>query len=185
MLRILALCAVGFACVAALAPLAEPARRVCAKRCESTCRLDILRRNMQPLDHDAAASEIDLLRAAYVAFNARDVDSALALMSPNVTWPRAFKGGHVQGHDQVRDYWNEQWNEIDPTVLPTSFTTESSADDSESSVILVSVHQVVRDLAGAVLADVTVGHRFAIQNRLIQTMDVVLLESDPEPIKDS
>jgi ketosteroid isomerase-like protein len=74
---------------------------------------------MQPLDHYAAAAEIDLLRAAYNAFNARDVDSALALMAPNVTWPRAFKGGHVQGHDQVRDYWTEQWNEIDPTVLPT------------------------------------------------------------------
>jgi hypothetical protein len=102
-----------------------------------------------------------------------------------VTWPRAFKGGHVQGHDQVRAYWTEQWNEIDPTVLPTNFTRESSVDDSESSVILVSVHQVVRDLAGDVLADVTVGHRFAIQNGLIQTMDVVSLESDPEPIKNS
>jgi ketosteroid isomerase-like protein len=181
--RILAVCAVGCTCVAALAPLAVPARRVCAKRYEST-RLDVLRRNMQPL-HSEAESEIDLLRAAYEAFNARDVDSALAVMSPNVTWPRAFKGGHVQGHDQVREYWTEQWSEIDPTALPTSFTTESSADETESTVIMVSVHQVVRDLAGSVLADETVGHRFLIQNGLIQTMDVYSLESDPEPIKDS
>ena len=43
-------------------------------------------------------SEIELLRAAYVAFNARNLDAALALMTPDVHWPRAFKGGFVRGH---------------------------------------------------------------------------------------
>jgi hypothetical protein len=108
---------------------------------------------MQPL-HGAAEPEIDLLRAADDLFNERELDSALAAMSPNnVTWLRAFKDGHVQGHDQVREYWNE----IDLKVLPTSFTTQSSTNDSESSVMLVSVHQVVRDLAGSVLADEPLG----------------------------
>jgi ketosteroid isomerase-like protein len=43
------------------------------------------------------APETELLRAAYAAFNARDIDAALVLMTPDIEWPRAFKGGFVQG----------------------------------------------------------------------------------------
>ena len=43
------------------------------------------------------APEIKLLRAAYTAFNARDIDAALATMTPDVAWPKAFKGGFVRG----------------------------------------------------------------------------------------
>jgi hypothetical protein len=38
--------------------------------------------------------------------------------------------------------------------------------------ILVEVHQVVRDLAGAMLADEHVGHRFTFEDGLIQSMEV-------------
>ena len=96
---------------------------------------------------DQPASEIELLRAAYAAFNARDIDAALALMTPDVAWPTAFKGGFVRGPEEVRAYWTEQWSEINPHVEPVSFHPE----DAER--ILVEVHQVVRDLAGGVLAD--------------------------------
>jgi ketosteroid isomerase-like protein len=44
---------------------------------------------------DQPAPEIELLRAAYAAFNARDIDTALTLMTPDVAWPKAFKGGFV------------------------------------------------------------------------------------------
>lgn len=47
---------------------------------------------------------IQLLRAAYVAFNARDIGAALALMTDEVTWPKAFKGGLVRGPDEIREY---------------------------------------------------------------------------------
>src|SRR3546814_11112882 len=67
---------------------------------------------------DPSSQEIQLLRAAYAAFNARDIDAALALMTPDVAWPRAFKGGFVRGHEEVRAYWTEQWSEIDPHVEP-------------------------------------------------------------------
>jgi ketosteroid isomerase-like protein len=115
---------------------------------------------------DHSASEIELLRAAYAAFNARDIDAALALMTPDVAWPRAFKGGFVRGHEEVRSYWREQWSEIDPHVEPTAFHAEGAEH------ILVDVHQVVRDLAGAVLADQRVGHRFTLAHGLIQAMEV-------------
>ena len=113
-----------------------------------------------------SAPEIELLNAAYDAFNARDLDAALATMSPDVSWPKAFKGGFVRGHQAVRAYWTQQWSEINPRVEPVSFQRE---DDGR---ILVDVHQVVRDLAGAVLADEHVGHRFTLANGLLQAMEV-------------
>jgi hypothetical protein len=115
---------------------------------------------------DQPALLIELLRAAYAAFNARDIDAALALMTPDVAWPKAFKGGFVRGSQEVRAYWTEQWSEIDPHVEPISFYSE------ETGRILVDVHQVVRDLGGAVLADEHVGHRFTLEHSLIQAMEV-------------
>ena len=57
---------------------------------------------------DQPAPEIELLGAAYAAFNARDIDAALALMTPDVAWPKAFKGGFVRGFEEIRAYWTEQ-----------------------------------------------------------------------------
>lgn len=113
-----------------------------------------------------SAGEIRLLQETYAAFNARDIDAALVLMTPEVAWPRAFKGGFVHGPEAVRTYWTGQWSEIDPNVEPVSFQQESAES------ILVEVHQVVRDLTGAVLADETVGHRFTFLNGLIDRMEV-------------
>ncbi len=115
------------------------------------------------------APEIELLRAAYAAFNARDIDAALALMTPDVVWPRAFKGGFVHGPEEIRAYWTEQWSEINGQVEPVTFYPEDTGQ------VLVEVHQVVRDLAGVVLADEHVGHRFTIEHGLIKAMEVCSL----------
>ena len=115
-------------------------------------------------------SEIELLRSAYAAFNARHIDAALANMAANVAWPRAFKGGFVEGHQAVGAYWTEQWSEIDPHVEPVDFLLE------EDGHILVKVRQVVRDLGGAVLVDEHVGHRFTLAQGLIQRMEVCPLQ---------
>jgi len=120
---------------------------------------------------DPSCPDIELLRAAYVAFNARDIDAALVLMTPNVAWPKAFKGGFVCGPEEVRAYWTEQWCEINPHVEPVSFHPDGGGQ------ILVDVHQVVRDLAGVILADEHVGHRFTIERGLIQSMEVEPLQS--------
>lgn len=115
---------------------------------------------------DQQSPDTDLLRAAYAAFNARDIDAALVTMAADVEWPKAFKGGCARGHEEVRAYWTEQWSEIDPHVEPTAFYPEGGGR------VLVRVHQVVRDLTGAVLADVFVGHRFTIASGLIRSMEV-------------
>jgi hypothetical protein len=122
------------------------------------------------------APEIELLRAAYAAFNARDIDAALAIMTPDVSWPRAFKGGFVRGPEEIRAYWTEQWSEIDGHVEPVAFYSEDAGQ------ILVKVHQVVRDLDGVVLADEHVGHRFTIEHGLIQAMEVCPLSSSLAPM---
>ena len=110
--------------------------------------------------------DIDLLRAAYAAFNSRNIDAALALMTTDVAWPKAFKGGFVRGPEEVRAYWTEQWSEINPRVEPVSFHREGA------DVILVEVHQIVRDLGGALLADQHVGHRFTLEKGLITAMEI-------------
>jgi len=118
-----------------------------------------------------SAPKVELLRAAYAAFNTRDIDAALTLMTSDVHWPRAFKGGFVCGSEEVRAYWTEQWSEIDAHVEPVAFHGE---DDGQ---IVVKVHQVVRDLTGTILADEYVGHHFTIENGLIQAMEICSLPS--------
>jgi hypothetical protein len=92
-------------------------------------------------------------------------------MTPDVHWPRAFKGGFVCGAEEVRAYWTEQWCEINPLVEPVAFHFEDSGQ------VLVEVHLVVRDLAGVVLADEHVGHCYTIEHGLDQAMEVCPLPS--------
>lgn len=115
---------------------------------------------------DRSTPDVELLRAAYAAFNARDIDGALATMAPDVSWPKAFKGGTARGHHEVRDYWTEQWSDIDPHVEPESFHPEAGGRT------LVRVHQVIRDKTGAIVSDGYVGHRFTIEAGLIRSMEV-------------
>jgi hypothetical protein len=124
--------------------------------------------------HPQHSPDIELLRAAYAGFNARDFDAAFATMSTDVAWPRAFKGGFVRGHDEVQAYWTEQWSEINPHVEPTAFHLEPAG------TILVDVHQIVHDLQGTLLADTHVGHRFTIKDGLIQSMEVCELPTGIE-----
>ena len=108
----------------------------------------------------------DLLRRAYAAFNARDVDAVLALMQPDVDWPNGWEGGRVHGRAAVRAYWTRQVAAIDGRVEPLSF-----ADAGEGRVT-VEVHQVVRDPDGALLSDGRVRHTYEIEGGLVRRMEI-------------
>ena len=109
-----------------------------------------------------------LLRAAYQAFNDRDIDAALAVMAPDVDWPNGMvEGGRVHGHDAVRDYWTRQWSQIDPHVEPIGFRT--GTDER----ITVDVHQIVRDLDGNLLVEQNVQHVYTLEDRQIKRMEIV------------
>jgi ketosteroid isomerase-like protein len=112
------------------------------------------------------APSAELLRSLYHAFNARDIDTALAAMTPDVDWPNGWEGGRVIGHAAVRDYWQRQWDAIDPTVEPTAISERADG------AIEVRVHQLVRDKAGTVLADRKVRHVYAFQGDLVRRMDI-------------
>ena len=109
----------------------------------------------------------DLLRDAYSAFNARDIDKVLLTLHPKVCWSNGWEGGYVYGHEGVRDYWQRQWKELDPHVEPTGF------EQLPDGRINVQVHQHVKDLAGNILFDGTVQHIYTIENGLIRTMEIV------------
>lgn len=110
-----------------------------------------------------------LLRDLYAAFNARNVDSALAGLTPDVDWPNGMEGGRELGRDAVRAYWTRQFGLIDSQVEPARFTLD------EEGRTAVEVHQVVRDPSGTLLVDRTVQHVYTFRGDLVERMDIVEL----------
>ena len=106
-------------------------------------------------------------RALYDAFNARDIETGLAGMHPDVNWPNMIEGGREHGHAAVKEYWRRQFETTDPRVEPQRVT--SLGDDQ----VVVDVHQVVTDKqSGEVIADKTVEHVYTLRDGLIERMDV-------------
>jgi hypothetical protein len=112
----------------------------------------------------------ELIHKAYSAFNARDIDSALATMHTDVQWPKAFEGGYVTGHEAIRDYWTRQWSEINPTVQPVAI--KERADGT----LEVTVDQKVKDLEGNSLFDGIVKHIYTVQDGLLRRMDIEMAQ---------
>src|ERR1700730_4430942 len=105
-----------------------------------------------------------LIKQAYSAFNKRDIDGALALMTEDVSWPKASEGGKVVGKEEIRAYWTRQWREFDPHVEPLAMTEEDGGKTR------VRVHQLVKSLQGDVLSDSEVLHVFTVNSGLIAAM---------------
>ena len=78
-------------------------------------------------------SNRELLIAAYQAFNARDIDTILVMMHPDVDWPNGMEGGRVNGQENVRRYWMRQWGILEPHVEPVGI----EEDEARRSVVRV------------------------------------------------
>jgi hypothetical protein len=107
-----------------------------------------------------------VIEQAYSAFNRRDIDGALALMTEDVSWPKASEGGKVIGKEEIRAYWTRQWGEFDPHVEPLAIT------EGEGGKVRVTVHQLVKSLQGDVLSDSEVLHVFTVNAGLIAALDL-------------
>jgi hypothetical protein len=107
-----------------------------------------------------------LIEQAYSAFNRRDIDCALALMTEDVSWPKASEGGKIVGKEEIRAYWTRQWGEFDPYVEPLAITQE------DGGKISVRVHQLVKSLQGNLLSDSEVLHVFTVNSGLIAALDL-------------
>jgi ketosteroid isomerase-like protein len=98
-----------------------------------------------------------IIEQAYSAFNKRDIDGTLALMTEDVSWPKGSEGGKIVRKEEVRAYWTRQWGEFDPHVEPLVMAEEDGRKTR------VRVHQLVRGLQGDVLSDSEVLHIFTRQ----------------------
>jgi nuclear transport factor 2 (NTF2) superfamily protein len=102
----------------------------------------------------------------YEAFNSRDIDRVFTFLHPQVKWPNGWEGGYVYGHSKVRDYWTRQWKELNPIVKPIGFRMINP------NLLEVSVHQLVKDTAGTLLADSNVLHTYTFDEGLISAMEI-------------
>ena len=112
------------------------------------------------MDTQASISQI------YAAFNKRDINGALALMSEDVSWPKASEGGRVVGKQAIREYWTRQWAEFDPLV------TVLEVINRASGVTDVKVHQLVKNLKGIILSDTELWHVYSFTDGLIRRMEI-------------
>jgi ketosteroid isomerase-like protein len=117
---------------------------------------------------DEATSQIETqFRAFYAAFNARDAETLLIAMTPDVDWANGMTGGRVHGRDGVRQYWASQWASIDTRVEPVQLSRD------EAGRVHVDVHQVVRDATGSVLVDRIVRHVYRLRDGFVARMDIL------------
>ncbi len=109
-----------------------------------------------------------LLTQLYADFNARNTEAVLAGMAPDVEWPASTEGsGYITGPEAIRAYWARQWTTLDPQVTPLRFAND------EKGRTVVTVHQVVRDSEGNLLADRTLHHVYTLdQAGRVRRMDI-------------
>jgi hypothetical protein len=106
------------------------------------------------------------LQNLYDAFNKREIETIISLMRSDVKWANGLEGGFVYGRDAVREYWINQFKDIQPELETLKFETD------EKNRNIVTVHQIIRDLQGNLLADATVHQIFTIEDGLISLYEI-------------
>ena len=110
-----------------------------------------------------------IIKHAYTAFNARNIDAILHVMHPEVKWAKAWEGDYANGHNEVSAYWQRQWKEINPKVTPVGF------NERENGTLEVEVDQLVKDLEGHILFEGKVKHVYVIDDGLLEQMDIEMM----------
>jgi limonene-1,2-epoxide hydrolase len=123
------------------------------------------------------SSNQQLLQNLYGAFNNRELETIISVMSPDVKWANGVEGGFVYGRDAVREYWTNQYQVIQVQLETLKFETD------EKNRNVVTVHQIVKDLQGNLLADMTVKQIFTIENDSIVLYEIGATETIQETIE--
>jgi phage pi2 protein 07 len=123
------------------------------------------------------SSNQQLLQSIYTAFNNREIETIISVMHPDVKWANGVEGGFVHGRDAVREYWINQFKVIQVQLETLKFETD------EKNRNVVTVHQIVRDLQGNLLADTTVEQIFTIENGLFVLYEIGGTETIQEMIE--
>nr|WP_322666225.1 nuclear transport factor 2 family protein [Dendronalium sp. ChiSLP03b]MDZ8209004.1 nuclear transport factor 2 family protein [Dendronalium sp. ChiSLP03b] len=112
------------------------------------------------------SSNQQFLQNLYDAFNKGEIETIISVMHPDVKWANGVEGGFVYGRDAVREYWTNQYKVIQVQLETLKFETD------ENNRNVVTVHQIVRDLQGNLLADATIEQIFTIENSLISLYEI-------------
>ena len=112
------------------------------------------------------SSNQQFLQNLYEAFNKGELETIISVMHPDVKWANGVEGGFVYGRDAVREYWTNQYKVIQVQLETLKFETD------ENNRNVVTVHQIVRDLQGNLLADATIEQIFTIEDGLISLYEI-------------
>ena len=123
------------------------------------------------------SSSQQFLQNLYDAFNNREIEAIISFMRPDVKWSNGVEGGFVYGRDAVREYWINQFKDIQVELETLKFETD------ENNRNVVTVHQVIKDLQGNLLADTTIQQIFTIENSLISLYEIGETETIQEKIQ--
>jgi limonene-1,2-epoxide hydrolase len=123
------------------------------------------------------SSHQQFLQNLYDAFNNRELETIVVAMHPDVKWANGVDGGFVYGRDAVREYWINQYQVIQVQLEILKFETD------ENNRNVVTVHQIVKDLQGNLLADMTVKQIFTIENDAIVIYEIGETETIQEMIQ--
>ena len=123
------------------------------------------------------SSDRQFLQNLYDAFNNREIETIISVMHPDVKWANGVEGGFVYGRDAVREYWTNQYKVIQVQLETLKFETDKNNRNA------VTVHQVIKDLQGNLLADTTIQQIFTIEDGLISLYEIGETETIQEKIQ--
>lgn len=123
------------------------------------------------------SSNQQFLQNLYDAFNKREIETIISLMRPDVKWANGVEGGFIYGREAVREYWINQSKSIQVQLETLKFEMD------ENNRNVVTVHQIIRDLQGNLLADATVQQIFTIEDGLISLYEIGETETIQEMIQ--
>ncbi len=122
-------------------------------------------------------SNEQFLQNLYDAFNNREIETIISFMRPDVKWTNGVEGGFVYGRDAVREYWTNQYKVIQVQLETLKFETD------ENNRNVVTVHQVIKDLQGNLLADATIQQIFTVEDGSIGLYEIGETETIQEMIQ--
>jgi ketosteroid isomerase-like protein len=106
----------------------------------------------------------ELVRRMYAAYNRRDADGLLVLLTDDVDWPNG--NARLHGKDALRGYWLEQWTRVHTHDEP------SEPVELGDGRIAVRVDQTVRTLDGSPVSTARFVHLFQLRDGLTARMDI-------------
>lgn len=100
----------------------------------------------------------------YAAYNNRDAEGLLALLTDDVDWPDG--PARLHGKDTLRDYWLRQWAIIHTRDEP------SNPVDLHGGRIAICVDQTVSTPDGSLVSTGRFLHVFQIRDGLAARLDI-------------